>query len=90
MKVLDKHAQRKEKIARGNQMSFMMKHLFKEIMKMPRLRKRFLKNESPENRILYTEQKNYCESLLKRLRSSIAQKAVLTVFRFLSSGNFSF
>ena len=78
MKVLDKHAQRKEKIARGNQMSFMMKHLSKEMIKMPRLRKRFLNKGSTVN------------LFLKRLRSRLVQKAVLTVFRFLSSGKFSF
>ena len=81
MKVLDKHAQRKEKIARGNQMSFMMKHLFKEIMKMPRLRKRFLKNESPENRILYTEQKNYCESLFKKTKIKYCAKSSFNSFQ---------
>ena len=81
MKVLDKHAQRKEKIARGNQMSFMMKHLSKEMIKMPRLRKRFLKNESPENRILYTEQRNYCESLFKKTKIKTCAKSSFNSFQ---------
>ena len=66
MKVFNKPAPRKKKFATGNQMSFMTKDLAKEIMKRCRLHKRFLKNENQENRILYTQQRNYCVSLLKK------------------------
>ena len=62
MKVLNKHAQWKKKFARRNQMCFMTRDLSTEKMKRPRMRKRFLKNKSLENRMLYTQQKSYCAS----------------------------
>ena len=68
MKVLNKHAPRKKKIVRGNQMPFMTKDLSKEIMKRSRLRNRFLKDKNLENRMLYTQQRNYCVSLLRKTK----------------------
>ena len=65
MKVLHKHAPRKKKLARGNQMPFMTKDLSKKTMKCLRLRNRFLENKSLGNRMLYTQQRNYCVSLKK-------------------------
>ena len=53
----------------GNQMSFMMKDLFKEKIKKSRLRNRFLKSKSLENRILYTQQMNYCVSLFRKAKT---------------------
>ena len=46
MNILKKHAPRKKKFARGNQVPFMTKDLSKEIMKRSRLRNRFLKDTS--------------------------------------------
>ena len=68
MKVLSKHASQKKKIVRGNQIPFMTKDLSKEIMKKSRLRSRFLKDKSLENRMLYTQQRNYCASLLGKTK----------------------
>ena len=68
MKVLSKHAPQKKKIVRGSQMSFMTKDLSKEIMK--RSSSRFLKDKSLENRMLYTQQRNYCVSLLGKTKIS--------------------
>ena len=48
----------KKKYARGNQMSFMIKSLSKEIMTKSRLRNKYLKHRMEENRLLYTQQRN--------------------------------
>ena len=56
----------REKIVRGNQMPFITKDLSKAIMKRSRLRNNFLKNRTGENKTLYTKQRNYCISLLKK------------------------
>ena len=47
-------------------MSFMTKDISKEIMKRSRLRKRFSK--SLENRMLYTQQKRFCVSFLRKTK----------------------
>ena len=46
LKTLDNYAQRKAKHARCNQMPFMKKDLFKNIMKKSRLRNKYLKNNN--------------------------------------------
>ena len=48
-RILDLHAPRKQKYARGNQMPFMNRALSKEIMARTRLRNNFLKCRSEEN-----------------------------------------
>ena len=58
--ILNRHAPRKRKHARGNQMPFITKDLSKAIMKRSRLRNNFLKNRTKENKTLYTKQWNYC------------------------------
>ena len=69
MKALNKHdAPRKKRFARGNQMRFVTKYLSKEITKRSRLRNIFLKNMSVENRMLYTQQRNCCVSLLRKIK----------------------
>ena len=47
-------------------MSFIAKDLSKAIMKRSRLRNNFLKNKTEQNKTLYTKQRNYCVSLLKK------------------------
>ena len=49
-RILDIHAPRKQKNARGNHMHFMNKALSKEIMTRTRLRNKFLKDRSEENK----------------------------------------
>ena len=71
IKTLDKYAPRKAKHARGNQMPFMTKDLSKNIMK--RSRNKYLKNNE-ENRKLYTKQRNYCVSLLRKTKKSLLLK----------------
>ena len=64
--ILNKHAPRKKKYARGNQMPFFTKQLSKEIMTRSRLRNKYLRNKNEDNRALYVKQRNYCVSLLRK------------------------
>ena len=64
--VLNKHAPRKKKCARGNQMPFFTKELSKEIMTKSRLRNKYLKNRNEKNRTIFVKQRNYCVSLLQK------------------------
>ena len=64
--ILNRHAPRKRKLGRGNQMPFITNDLSKAIMKRSRLHNNFLKNKTRENKTLYTKQRNYCASLLKK------------------------
>ena len=66
LNVLNKHAPRKKKYARGNQMPVFTKELSKEIMTRSRLRNKYLKNRNEENRAIYAKQRNYCVSLLRK------------------------
>ena len=66
--ALSKHAPRKKEFVRGNQRPFMKKDFSKEIMKRSRLCNRFLKYKSLENRMLYTQQRNYYVSLLRKTK----------------------
>ena len=58
----------KKKYARGNQMPFMTKDLFKEIMTRSRLRNKYLKHKTEEIRLLYTQQRTKCVSLLRETK----------------------
>ena len=69
IRILDIHAPRKQKYTRGNHMSFMNKALSKEIMRKTRLRNKFLKDRSEENKKKYSKQRNYCVSLLRKSKS---------------------
>ena len=71
--ALNKHAPRKKKHARGNQMPFFNKELSKAIMTRTKLRKIFLQNRSKGNRIRYTKQRNFCVSLLRKTKKKYYQ-----------------
>ena len=66
--ILNRHATRKRKLAPGNQMPFITEDVSKAIMKKSGLRNNFLKNIMEQSKTLYTKQKNYCVSLLKKTR----------------------
>ena len=46
----------------------MTKNLSKEIMTRSRLRNKYLKHKTEENRLLYTQQRNKCVSLLRKTK----------------------
>ena len=66
--ALNKHAPRKKKHARGNQMAIFNNELFEAIMTQTKLRNIFLQNMSEENQIRYTKQRNFCVSLLRKTK----------------------
>ena len=69
METVNQHAPCKQKHVRGNHLPFMNKTLSKEIMMRARLRSRFLKNRTEENKRKYMKQQNYCVSLLRKVKS---------------------
>ena len=64
--VLNQHAPRKKKYVRGNNKRFMNKALSKAIMQRTKLRNKFLKDPSAENKFSYNKQRNWCVSLLRK------------------------
>ena len=63
--ILEKHAPTKKKYVRANQAPFISKTLSKEIMKISRLRNKFLNTKSDIDRKAYNKQRNYVVSLLR-------------------------
>ena len=57
----------KKKYARGNQIPFMTKILSKGIMTRSRLGNKYLKHKTEENRLLHTQQRIKCVSLLRKM-----------------------
>ena len=66
---LDKAAPFKTKKIRGNNAPFMTKEMRKAIMTRSKLKNRWLKQRSKENKARYNRQRNYCLSLLRQTKS---------------------
>ena len=66
--ALNKHAPRKNKHARGNQMPFFNKELSRAIIMRTKLRNIFLQNRSEDNRIRCIKQRNFCVYLLRKTK----------------------
>ena len=64
--TLNLHAPKKKKTVRGNNAPFMNKTLSKAFMTRARLRNKYFRNPTQENKCLYTKQKNFCTNLLIR------------------------
>ena len=65
--ILEKHAPSKKKtFFRGNESPFMNKTLKKAIMKRSRLKNKYHKENTPENKAKYNRIRNYCVSLVKK------------------------
>ena len=60
----------KMKYIRGNNMPFLNKELSKAHKKRVYLRNRYLKKRSNQNKKLYTKQRNYCVSLLRKTKKN--------------------
>ena len=69
-KSLDYKAPRKKKYTRVNQASFLTKEINKEIMTRPRLRNKFLRCRSDENKKAYNEQRNRCVKLVRSAKKA--------------------
>ena len=68
LKVLDKHALRKQKYIRANNSNFIAKAFRKEIMHRSRLRNKFLRERTNESKTAYNKQRNICVSLLRKTK----------------------
>ena len=68
LEVLDNHAPIKNKTIRANHVPYTSKTLRKAIMRRSNLENKYLKNRTPENKLLYRRQKNYCSRLYKKER----------------------
>ena len=68
IRALDVCAPRKTKYVRANNSPFMNKNISKAIMTRSRLRNKFLRNRTPENRIAYNQQQNFCVSLIRETK----------------------
>ena len=69
-KSLDYHAPRKKKYTRANQAPFLTKEINKEIMTRSRLRNKFLRCRSDENKKAYNEQRNRCVKLVRNAKKA--------------------
>ena len=65
---LDNQAPLKCKIVRGNHAPFVTKEYRKEVMIRSKLKNKYYKKRTEENKRLYNRQRNYCTSLLKRIK----------------------
>ena len=74
-KNLDKHAPLKHKMIRGNQSRFMNKELAKAIMTRSRLKAKYQKTKSKNDRLNYTKQRNWCKKLRDEAIKSDFQKS---------------
>ena len=68
--ALNKTAPLKQKFAGANNSLFMNKTILRAIMKRTTLRNRFLKDMSDSNRVAYNTQRNYCASLVRKVKKS--------------------
>ena len=80
MKVLNLHAPMKTKYIRGNNAPFMNKTLSKAFMHRSKLKNKFNKNPTDENKRLYNQHRNYCVSLLKKEKKKYYSNLDLTIF----------
>ena len=71
--IIDQHAPLKQETLRGKEAPFMNKVLRRAIYTRSRLKNKFNKNPSEENKILYKKQRNKCVNLRK--------KAIKTYFK---------
>ena len=69
-KSLDYKAPHYKKYARANQAPFLRKEINREIMTRSRLRNKFLRCRSDENKKAYNEQRNRCVKLVKSARKA--------------------
>ena len=69
-KSLDYQASRKKKCTWANQAPFLTKEINKEIMTRSRLRNKFLRCRSDENKKAYNEQRNRCVKLVRSAKKA--------------------
>ena len=68
VRAIDKCTLKKSKHVRANNSSFLNKKISKAIMDRTRLRNKFLKNLSRENRFAYIQQRSFSISLIRKTK----------------------
>ena len=81
MNVLNRHAPIKEKKIRGNNAPFMNKTLSKSIMTRSKLKNKYNKFPTQENKRLYNKQRNYCTNLTKKVKKDYYNNLDLKIFK---------
>ena len=70
--VLNKYVPQKQRHIRANHKPFINAEISKAIMIWSRMRNRFLKHRSDENRRLFQKLRNKCLSLLRKAKKNIS------------------
>ena len=73
MTILNKHAPQKIRCVRANNSTFMNNTIYKAIMVRSRLRNKCLKLKTIESRLAYTQQRNYCCSLIRQAKRNFCE-----------------
>ena len=68
MAILNKHAPMEKKFIRGNNAPFMNKTLSQAFMHRSKLKNKYNKCPTEQNKLSYNLQRNYCVSLFKKKR----------------------
>ena len=76
--VLDNHAPIKNKTIRANHVPYLSKALRKPITRRSNLENKYLNNRTPENKLLYRRQKDYCSRLYNKERKMYYSNLNLT------------
>ena len=80
MQILNKYAPMKKKCIRGNNAPFMNKTLCKAFMHRSKLKNKFNKIPTEDNKRLYKKQRNFCVSLLKKEKRNYYNNLDLKIF----------
>ena len=81
MTILNLHAPMKKKFIRGNNAPFMNKTLSQAFMHRSKLKNKFNKNPTDQNKVSYNKQRNYCVSLLKKEKRKYYNNLDLKIFK---------
>ena len=81
MNVLNRHAPSKKKKIRESNAPFMNKTLSKSIMTRSKLKTKYNKSPTEENRRLYNKQGNYCTNLTKKVKRDYYNNLDLNIFK---------
>ena len=66
LEAIDKHAPLKKKLVRGNQAPFMNRDFQKAIYTRTRLKNKYWRDPSSENKLAYKKQRNLCVSIRRK------------------------
>ena len=80
MEILNTYAPMKKKVVRGNNAPFMNKALSKEFMHRSKLKNRYHKNPTEENKTAYKKHRNFCVSLLKKEKKKYYNNLDMNIF----------